>query len=92
MGSINGGLRTIHLGVAYRTHEMSSSVERRFYTMTGGIMRLSQGIPQYDRQQEANGRSAYTRSAYPRDLRALSPCRGRRQTSRLSLPTTCPNL
>jgi len=35
-------------------------------------MRLSQAIPQYDRQLAANGRSAHTRSAYLRDLRALS--------------------
>ena len=35
-------------------------------------MRLSEAIPQYDRQLAANGRSAHTRKAYLRDLRALS--------------------
>jgi integrase/recombinase XerC len=35
-------------------------------------MRLSEAIPQYDRQMAANGRSAHTRAAYLRDLRALS--------------------
>jgi integrase/recombinase XerC len=35
-------------------------------------MRLSKAIPQYDRQLAANGRSAHTRAAYLRDLRALS--------------------
>jgi integrase/recombinase XerC len=35
-------------------------------------MRLSQAIPHFDRQMAANGRSGHTRSAYLRDLRALS--------------------
>lgn len=35
-------------------------------------MRLSQAIPHFDRQLAANGRSAHTRAAYLRDLRALS--------------------
>jgi integrase/recombinase XerC len=35
-------------------------------------MRLSQAIPHFDRQMAANGRSAHTRAAYLRDLRALS--------------------
>ena len=35
-------------------------------------MRLSQVIPQFERQMAANGRSSHTRSAYLRDLRALS--------------------
>jgi len=35
-------------------------------------MRLSGAIPRYDRQMAANGRSAHTRAAYLRDLRAFS--------------------
>ena len=35
-------------------------------------MRLSQAIPHFARQLAANGRSAHTRAAYLRDLRALS--------------------
>jgi len=52
------------------------------------IMRLSQAIPQYDRQLAANGRSAHTRAAYLRDLFTLSRWMGEAADLEPSRPTT----